>query len=115
MPILLTTPYNPGDLDPGVSYTHSELRLFSGDFRANAITFAFQHGYLDAGSFKWGKVEPMVITVIDNPKTGATNYTDMMTELSIDGEIISSGVARVLYTYALTKGIVVGTPVDPNA
>ncbi|HHH29053.1 MAG TPA: hypothetical protein ENK57_12015 [Polyangiaceae bacterium] len=124
MSILLATPYNPGDLDPGKSYTHVELDTFGVQLFARAIEFTFIHGYLDSatGAFVRGKNPPLRYSVEDNPRTGATDYSDLMIERSLIepgppqvGEYISSAMARAVYTYALVKGLVVGTPVDPNA
>lgn len=120
MSILLATPYNPGDLDPGVIYTHVELKTFGGDFFANVITFSFVRGTVDgSNNFLPGKVAPTMFQVVDRPARGGnppkTDYSDMMEELTLDGEKASSSVARIIYTYVLTNGIFVGTPIDPNA
>jgi len=116
MPIALQTAYNPGDLDPGKTYDHVELSAFGVEIFARSIYFEFCHGYIDAqGSFAKGLKEPVRFYVQDKPRAGTTDYTDMMAEISQDGEIISSAVARVLYTYVLVNGIFVGTPADPNA
>jgi len=115
MPIALVTPYDPGDLDPGQSYTHVELRSFAGDFEANEISFEFKYGTLDQNSkFVWGKVDATRFIVKDRPRLGTTDYTNMMAELSLDDELTSAAVGRIIYTYALMNGLYVGTPLPPN-
>jgi len=120
MSIQLATPFHPGDIDPGVIYDHVELSNFAGDFIGRVISFCFQRGTLDAaGVFIPGKIAPLRFTVEDIPARGAMperlEYSKMMAELTLDGELASSSVARIIYTYVLKNGIFVGTPVEPNA
>ena len=120
MSILLATPFNPGDLDPGATYTHVELTRFAGDFQGRVITFEFQRGTMDAANhFVPGDLNTLRFVVEDRPARGnipaKTDYTEMMAELTLDGELASSAVARIIYTYVLVNGLFVGTPEDPNA
>ena len=110
MPILLTTPRNPGDLDSVAQYTHIELDDFWWSSE-RFIEFWMVHGTMSGNDFVKGKWEPEKHIIADNPKTGATAYTDIIQEATLDGELAIAAIGRLIYTYVLTNGIYVGTPV----
>lgn len=112
MPILLTTPKNPGDLDAVSSYTHVELISFR--WSNGLIEFSMMYGTMSGNSFVPGKWAPNKHTVSNNPKTGLTEYTDMIAEVTLDGETAFESVGRIIYTFVLAKGIYAGTPVVPQ-
>lgn len=103
MPILLTTPYDPGSLDPGRSYTHArinEFRFAIGRF----IELRVARGYLDGGVFIEGKAPVEQVVIRDNPKAQTADLSELIAKMPADGEGLYQGVGRVLYEYLLGKG-----------
>lgn len=66
--IELTTAYNPGDLDPGVEYTHLQLSKFMTNLEKQSIVADLFYGSLDdEGEFVKGQREDPFRVVIEGP------------------------------------------------
>ena len=105
MPLKLDTPFNPGDIDPGASYSH--LQIVSMEWSlAGQITITYLFGVIASGTFVPGKVDQRSITIRDHPKMSppGTDYTTMLTALPAAGETIYQGVGRELYTFVINQG-----------
>jgi len=115
MPIVLTTPYDPGDKDPGKTYSRAKIVCFTIDTEAKFVTFWFQYGDVVAGAWARGKSSPDISHTIQNlpaePGPATTDYDDMVAEVTTVGEghVIYAGAKRVLYEWLLDKGILSGT------
>ena len=138
MPIQLATPFNPGDTDPGVTYTHAMIREFRTFIGPNEVPdrveIVVAYGVHDNGTFTEGynarrKVvienQPAVIRpaqpanppAIPDPipemeiSPAVTDLTDMLLELAAENETVYGAVGRLLYTHLIMKGLYVGAPV----
>lgn len=105
MPILLTTAYDPGDNNPGVTYPRAKILGFS--FQQGVIGFSFGYGDLDGGApGTWvkGLGSPTKSFTIEG-----SDYDAMVAEIATGGELIYDEVARVLYEWLIANGHVAGT------
>lgn len=108
MPILLSTPFNPGDIDPGVSYPYVQI-VGMRWFLSGVIEIEVARGRIVDGAFIEGKVPRDKITVANNPRLGTTEYTTLLTGTPSAGESTYQAVGRGLYTYLRTKNGFMGT------
>lgn len=110
MPIILTNPYDPGDADPGKTYSAVqiiEMRwLLSG-----SVDVVVQHGDVVNGSWVPSKKPVEKVTIADNPRAGTTDYTTLIQIVSNGTETWYQGVGRELYQYLVDKGLYPGTVV----
>ena len=113
MPILLTTPYNPGSADPGKSYPRAKITGFSIDLHAKVIRARLEYGDVVDGAWVRGLVSTEPEVCIENkpadPGPASTDYDDMVAELPDEEETIYVAAARVLYEYLLANDILDGT------
>jgi len=113
MPILLTTPYNPGSADPGGSYPRAKITGFSIDLHAKVIHARLEYGDVVGGSWVRGRASMEPEVCIENkpsdPGPATTDYDDMVAELPDTDETIYAAAARVLYEYLLANDILDGT------
>lgn len=115
MPILLTTAFDPGDLDPGKSYTHVKIVHLEHDVGGGSIRMICKRGYLDGGDFVPGAVSPtMVHQVQDQPslEPPGTDYTSLVSETVVSGDVgglVYDVNAQHLYQYLLDQGAYAGT------
>lgn len=120
--ILLTTPYDPGDNDPGKTYDRLSIQDFQLQDDGGGIGLMLRYGYIDNGAFKAGDY---VVTksirfedsladaeAPDPNEVSKTDYTDLKTELratSNNGANPWDGFLDTLHQYILTSGLVSGT------
>jgi len=102
MPILLTTPFDPGDNDPGQTYPRAKIIEFT--WREGLIEFMVQFG--DVSGDDWvqgqgGKPKGFVLTDSD--------YDAVVAEISLTDELVYAGVKRVLYQWLIDNGHAAGT------
>jgi hypothetical protein len=113
MPILLTTPYDPGSSDPGETYPRAKITGFSIDLHAKVVQVRLEYGDVVDGSWVRGKASLEPSVCIENkpaePGPATTDYDDLVAELPEAEETIYAGAARVLYEYLIAKGILSGT------
>lgn len=107
MPILLNTPYDPGDYDPGNSYTHVQpLPLKIDDETKRAEAF-MAYGTFDGSVFTaatgpaGNKVGKQVIA--KNVIGSTTDYDDYEAILSQDGEKGCAAAMRAFCQYCVDK------------
>jgi len=53
--IALTTPFDPGDLDTGKTYTHVRIKSVKIDLENSAVELDCEHGYYDDETWVAGK------------------------------------------------------------
>jgi hypothetical protein len=120
MPILLTTPFNPGDLDPGKTYPRAKIYSMKwidqipGEIQpavgvvSNILIELAWGDLVDGAPGTWfsGKAAPRKTFMV-----AGDDYTTMLQSLITpeDSGLIYAGVKRVLYQYLIDKGLVAGT------
>lgn len=92
MIIKLATPFNPGDLDPGRTYTHVRLDAMRIDYVNKFAVATFVRGYLDESTFS-----PGVHAKFD--KIARNSAFEVITEVVCD-----AGVAALLAIDAKLAG-----------
>ena len=93
MPIVLTNPFNPGELD---SKTYPEAKIIEfrmGIEHQKVFQITFEYGETIDGVWNRGKVTPQTILIRDNPRAGASDYTDMI----VANPDVYRSVAAILY------------------
>lgn len=110
MPILLTSPFNPGDVDPGASYSHVQI-VGMRWFLSGSIEITIARGRIVAGVFVEGRVPRETIIVANNSRSipPGTDYTGLLTGTPNPGETTYQAVGRGLYGHLIAKGIYPGT------
>lgn len=94
MPIILTTPANPGDNDPGNSYALAKIWDVRISLRRKRISFTLAFGDIIDGEWKDG-----VGISIKSYEIVGKEYEAVVAESSSKGETIYAGVKRVLYEW----------------
>jgi hypothetical protein len=115
MPVLLTTPYNPGDRDPGNTYPRAKLQTFmwverhDGGEKRESINVTIEYGDLDEGQA--GTWIPGAATPIQRFSVTGSDYDAMVAEVATteEGYAIYAGAKRVLYQWLIDNGHLVGT------
>jgi hypothetical protein len=104
MPLLLTTPFNPGDIDPGQTYTHAKIEYFGFVAPNNLIEVVLTFGTMAGSVFTKGAVAP-------NRKYNITgnDFITMVQKLPLGGETTYTAAARELYEWLISKGYAAGT------
>lgn len=102
--IQLTTAFNPGDMDPGKSYTHVQIHELRWDMPKKQMMVRVVRGYLESSNFVIGKVPDAWVVFADggpkNPQL--TDYTDLIAGMPQSGESIYQAAGRELYTKLIT-------------
>lgn len=104
MPLLLTTPFEPGDLDPGAHYTHLKVEWFAmlvPDLKLELVT---TYGTQAGAVYTKGVASPNKKYDIAGP-----DFFTMVQKLPHDGETIYNAAARELYEWLIAKGHAAGT------
>jgi len=107
MPILLTSAFNPGDLDPSVTYPRAKIVNFEIDSEAKFINMSVTYGNVDGeGNWVPGKATPRAEFSLRN-----SDYDDVVVEVAIPEEsyLIYVGAKRVLYQWLIDNGHLAGT------
>lgn len=94
MPILLTTPGDPGDNDPGVTYLRAKIDRLNINLRRKNIDVDVSFGDLDGEEWTPGKGLRLRSFVIEGE-----DYDTMVGELSNDGEKVYDAIKRLLYEW----------------
>jgi hypothetical protein len=105
MPVLLTTAFDPGDLDVGNTYPRAIIILQQIQPELRQIMVAYQFGNMVEGAWVKGMVSPDKTVTI----TGE-DYDALVAEAAIEDEDynIYAGAKRILYEYLIDKGYIVG-------
>lgn len=110
--ILLTTPFDSGDFDSDIQYTHIKIVDFTLHSTLKTIYINVCYGHLDGGGIFLAGVKQVIRYAIQdfpNSSPPGTDYTGLVTQAPQTGELIYSAASRVLYEYLLTKGHYAGT------
>lgn len=105
MPVLLTTPFNPGDLDPGKTYPRAQIVEQRIRPEEKRISVSWEYGTVVETAWVPGDKSPS--RTVDF--TGA-DYDALILEDAIEDEdyLIYAGAKRVLYALLISKGYLVG-------
>lgn len=68
MPILLTTPFDPGSVDPGKSYTHAKITRIDHKVDEKEIRLYVTYGYKLSGVWTPGRVRPDRFIIENKPE-----------------------------------------------
>lgn len=110
MPILLDTPWNPGQYDPGVTYPRAKIVRFEHSDRMDRSTqpggvtkqvkVTIQFGDMDVDKWVPGDAQKdMSVCIIDDPSGTPHPYTDIVTDMPQQGENTYEAAKRALYNY----------------
>lgn len=104
MPIQLTTPYDPGDADPGVTYPRVIIFELVAHPTISEIELSCHYGTGTSTAWVDGVADPVVVHI------RGTDYTTIIQALPLSGsERLYDGVSRVHYQYLLDNGHFSGT------
>jgi len=106
MPIQLDVAFDPGDMDPGKSYTHVEVFRIEFDRNRKKVSFDVYRGYLESGEFVRGTASRRQSYLIED-KEGDAAYAAFM-DAAASGTLEQT-VAVGLYNWLLTKEIFEGS------
>lgn len=112
MPVLLTTPFNPGDLDSGNTYPRAHIVSFTINTVTSAptpgpfIDVTYEFGDVVGGVWEKGAASPRRAAVVRG-----SDYDDMVAEPAIQAEsyLIYAGAKRVLYQWLIDQDLLDGT------
>lgn len=112
MPILLDIPFNPGDNDPGVTYTHVAIVRFAAFLNEPSFLEVYTtYGTVDEdGVFiPAANARTDKIIIADNDKLDTTDFTTLKNAMPIPGLPTYHSVGAQLYQYLIQKGKYAGT------
>jgi hypothetical protein len=115
MRMLLSTPYDPGEIDPGKSYTHVRIVDIhhiphdDGGPGVPSMEMRVARGYLDPTDFKAGLTPVTIFRLEDGTPERTTHYTNLSADLANNGETATSAEQRVLYQWLIDEGHYAGT------
>jgi hypothetical protein len=100
MPIALTTSFNPGDHDPGASYPRAQIDDITISVKQKAVAIVVSFG--DMADDRWSegpgsKKKRIVIRDTPTADPPGTDFTDLMAEITNDGESIYDAIKRIAY------------------
>jgi hypothetical protein len=104
MPLLLTTPLNPGDLDEAGPYTHLKIDWFAMLVPQNMIELVVSYGTMNGQTYTKGAASP-----VRKYEVRDADYVTMVQKLPGEGETIYAAAGRELYEWLIAKGYAAGT------
>ena len=107
MPLILTTPYNPGDLD-SVEYAEARIQRIDIVPGSNQIQLYVEHGNTVDGTWVAGLDQAHKHHLVRDVG-GDTDYTTMLSVVPNGTENLYEAIKRVAYQWLLDKGHFAGT------
>lgn len=106
MPMLLTTAFDPGDLDAGASYPRAQIIHFEIDSESKFIRLSVVFGNMSGDDWVSGPASPKHTFIVRD-----SDYDTMVAEAatSEEGYAIYAGAKRVLYQWLIDNGHLSGT------
>jgi len=106
MPVLLTTPFNPGDMDPGQTYPRANIIFQSIRPEDEVITVQYEFGDVTSG-LDWIRGSASPVRTVDFSGEDYEYLIDEAAEEEEDFKIYV-GAKRVLYEKLMDKGLLDG-------
>lgn len=104
MPIQLTTPANPGILDPGKTYAQLKIISYGTDIIGKSVWLCCRYGdTVDGEWFSGSGIGEK------NHMIAGQDFLDLVGQSAQQGETVYQTDARILYAYLLDKAIYAGT------
>lgn len=101
--ILLTTPFDPGDVDPGALYTHVQIADMAKNPTAQYLRVKWIYGTVDGGSFVPGALRPTTTVFVGED---FTNYAAII----VDGDTTcDAAFDRAVEQALIDRGILTGS------
>jgi hypothetical protein len=94
MIINLSTPFNPGDHDPGKTYNKAKVQNILIDMMARKIDFTVTFGSVVDGEWVPGTGTKRLTLTIRNQQ-GSPAFTTLMDQLTLDGETLGAAMKRL--------------------
>jgi len=108
MPVLLTTPWNPGDRDPGHTYPRAQITYLAitPEGANRSIVVSFEYG--DMVNAVW--VRGAGTTAVEY-RISEGDYDAMIAEEIEEGDndLIYKGAKRAVYEWLIAEGFLAGT------
>lgn len=103
MPILLTTAFNPGDIDPGKTYAQAKITWYR-----THITQMYMEVHCELGNTVEGVWTPGATQDYIFPLAGE-DFIALCSAVPEEGETVYQTVSRLLYQWLLDEGKFIGT------
>jgi len=105
--IVLTTAYDPGDLDV-VSYAHVKVLQYKLSPESKTVNLQCKHGNVDGGVFTEGKLQPQYHSITNI--VGGTQHFDVLAAVNANtNEDALAAFERVCYQWLLDQSKYVGS------
>ena len=95
MPILLTTPFDPGAFDPGKTYPRAQIIQFTVSPENEDIRVVVDFGDVDDGEWVSGAAREKLNHILIQ----GADYTAIVADTPEEGETTYDAVKRALYDY----------------
>lgn len=104
MPILLTTPWNPGNYDPGKTYPRAKIVTFTNNTERKAIRVTVDFGDEVEGKWVSGVPDRMRGRMgTHGHMIDGSAYDTMVAASPDEGETVYDAVKRLLYAYLVAN------------
>lgn len=108
MALLLTTVFNPGDIDAGKTYSHLKIQDFDLHTSSKVINFFAEYGNESEGVWQRGAASPALDFQVTGPDYDAMIVAQSTADDGGSGHEIYSGAKRLLYQWLIDNGHAVG-------
>ena len=95
MPISLTTPWNPGNFDPGKTYVRAKITHFVVSTESEVIRVTVDFGDVVNGEWVSGAAPDKEKSIVIR----GADYTAVVADTPQEGETTYDAIKRALYTY----------------
>lgn len=106
MPVLLTTPWNPGDADPAKTYPRAQISALTIKPKEGAIHIVVEFGNVVDNEWVRGDASPQKAYLVSG-----TDYDTMIAETTEEGDagVIYTAAKRVAYEWLIANNHLAGT------
>ena len=108
MEILLTTPYDPGDADPGQTYARLKLREVRHLVSGKEIRCSCEYGNIVDSAWVPGVASEIMWHSIHNDDT-TQHYDNLVSQSVVAGELVWTAPQKRVYQWLLDQSVYAGT------